>query len=859
MRRLSPRFWLCGLLLLVVTSGASAEPQLRFVLPPVQVSPQAGSAETEHVFTLQWPVACPCVLRIANGGVRAAWVWLDGVMIVAPPEITHGTTVVEKSIHVSAGQHRFAVRVEGPPDTSATLSVTGTIPLPDLSQPRAGHTATTMSNGDIFIFGGTTSPGHGAESFAPRTLTFTPAQVASAARFHHTAVVLPTADLWIAAGTTADAVTAATEIIEPVSGLEQVTPTLPGGRTRHAAVVLGDGRVLVIGGQGSSGTALRSGEMFDPRPDPFSDGTYNPLDAAVTTHDDLLVHARTGHTATLLPSGLVLGRLTDIVRGSRRMTVAYDAQHRPVSITDPLQRETTFDYDAAGRVLSQRLPGNREVLFSYDDKGNVTSVTPPGRSSHAFGYTAIDGVNSYTPPAVPGTGATNYRYDRDGQILAIDRPGNQTIGFGYDTGGRLDTINFSRGSLTYGYDAAGRVASIGAPDAPGLVLTYDGFLSAGERWTGVIEGSVERTFGTDLLLQSERVNGTNGAFPVTFGSYDRNGLPNTVGAISLTRHPDTADVTSVTLGSTTETRGYNSTFAEPAMLSLLNPFFQTEFRSDYTRDALGRIEQNIETVDGIIRVFEYGYDPAGRLRTVQRNGTLVVLYTYDANGNRLRAEGEQAPVNATNDDQDRLLTYGANSYTYGPNGELASRTRFGQTTQYEYDSLGNLVRVLLPDDRVIRYVIDGRGRRVAKYIDNIRMRAWLYGDQLRPIAELDEAGAVVARFVYASRSNVPDAIIRGGDTYRLFADHLGSPRIILNASTGEVVQRMDFGPFGERLQDSNPGFQPFGFAGGLYDPDTGLVRFGARLRPRDGAMDGERSCAPHRWIKSLRLCRERSC
>ena len=28
--------------------------------------------------------------------------------------------------------------------------------------------------------------------------------------------------------------------------------------------------------------------------------------------------------------------------------------------------------------------------------------------------------------------------------------------------------------------------------------------------------------------------------------------------------------------------------------------------------------------------------------------------------------------------------------------------------------------------------------------------------------------------------------------------------------------------------DTNPGFQPFGFAGGLYDPDTKLVRFGAR-------------------------------
>lgn len=28
--------------------------------------------------------------------------------------------------------------------------------------------------------------------------------------------------------------------------------------------------------------------------------------------------------------------------------------------------------------------------------------------------------------------------------------------------------------------------------------------------------------------------------------------------------------------------------------------------------------------------------------------------------------------------------------------------------------------------------------------------------------------------------------------------------------------------------DTNPGFQPFGFAGGRYDPDTSLVRFGAR-------------------------------
>jgi RHS repeat-associated protein len=39
---------------------------------------------------------------------------------------------------------------------------------------------------------------------------------------------------------------------------------------------------------------------------------------------------------------------------------------------------------------------------------------------------------------------------------------------------------------------------------------------------------------------------------------------------------------------------------------------------------------------------------------------------------------------------------------------------------------------------------------------------------------------------------------------------------------------MEFDAFGNVLLDTNPGFQPFGFAGGLYDSDTGLVRFGAR-------------------------------
>jgi RHS repeat-associated protein len=39
---------------------------------------------------------------------------------------------------------------------------------------------------------------------------------------------------------------------------------------------------------------------------------------------------------------------------------------------------------------------------------------------------------------------------------------------------------------------------------------------------------------------------------------------------------------------------------------------------------------------------------------------------------------------------------------------------------------------------------------------------------------------------------------------------------------------MDFDEFGQLSNDTDPGFQPFGFAGGLYDAASGLVRFGAR-------------------------------
>jgi RHS repeat-associated protein len=52
--------------------------------------------------------------------------------------------------------------------------------------------------------------------------------------------------------------------------------------------------------------------------------------------------------------------------------------------------------------------------------------------------------------------------------------------------------------------------------------------------------------------------------------------------------------------------------------------------------------------------------------------------------------------------------------------------------------------------------------------------------------------------------------------------------LVVDSVSGEVVQELSYDAFGRVLSDTNPGFQPFGYAGGLYDPETGLVRLGAR-------------------------------
>ena len=131
-------------------------------------------------------------------------------------------------------------------------------PLPDLETPRLDHTATMLRDGRIVVVGGRSSSLDNAE------------------------------------------VTARVEILSENRGVWRWTagPSLNHHRYGHAAVLLRDGRVLVIGGFEKKGVAIRSTELWNGGAGGWVEGP--PLPSA---ESDIVAH---GPHAHVLPDGRVV-------------------------------------------------------------------------------------------------------------------------------------------------------------------------------------------------------------------------------------------------------------------------------------------------------------------------------------------------------------------------------------------------------------------------------------------------------------------------------------------------------------------------------------------------------------------------
>lgn len=166
---------------------------------------------------------------------------------------------------------------------------------------RNGHTATLLDNGKVLVAGGGYIKAL-AELYDPSAGRFTATGVMTVSRYFSTAALLGDGKVLIAGGWSvsggeqgmifSERHVASAELYDPGIGTFEATGTMTVPRYVHTATSLLDGKVLVAGDLAVVGCL--SAELYDPTAGAF-----------VATGNGT-VQGRGSHTATLLPGGMVL-------------------------------------------------------------------------------------------------------------------------------------------------------------------------------------------------------------------------------------------------------------------------------------------------------------------------------------------------------------------------------------------------------------------------------------------------------------------------------------------------------------------------------------------------------------------------
>ena len=514
----------------------------------------------------------------------------------------------------------------------------------------------------------------------------------------------------------------------------------------------------------------------------------------------------------------IRGRLTSIDTSTRGTDFTYNAQGFLESITDPEDHTTTYDYDTVGRMTAINRPDGTTVGFTYDQNGNMTVLTNPSTIDHGFGYNGVNLNNSYETPL---SGNYSYVYDKDRRLVQTNFPSGKQINNIYDKT-RLVQIQTPEGNIDLSYLCGTKVGSItNATDA--ITYGYDGKLVTSETVSGTLNQALGYSYNSDF-----NVNAITYAGKTHMYLYDDDGLLTGAGGFAIFRNVANGLPETVSDGVLNLSRTFNGYGEVEAQDFAINSSSLTDW--SLTRDDNGRIMSKVETVDGVTSNYSYTYDPMGRLLTVTKDGSLVEEYEYGLNGTRTSETNTLRGISGRTfdySDEDCLLTAGTATYEYDADGFLTTKTDGTDVTEYDYSSRGELFGVTLPDATVIEYVHDPLGRRIAKKVNGTIVAQYLWQGLTRLLAVYDGSDNLLMRFEYAD-ARMPVAMIKDGSTYYLTYDQVGSLSIVAD-TLGSVVKSINYDSFGNIISDSDSTFEiPFGFAGGLHDRDTGLVRFGYR-------------------------------
>jgi len=253
-------------------------------------------------------------------------------------------------------------------------------------------------------------------------------------------------------------------------------------------------------------------------------------------------------------------------------------------------------------------------------------------------------------------------------------------------------------------------------------------------------------------------------------------------------------------------------------------------KAEYVYNAVG----NRTSLTDRRGVQNFGYDALDRLASATH--PLLVTpqsFDYDAVGNRA--------TNGSLYNGGNQLTEDANfTYTYDLNGNLTRKTfkASGNHTDYTYDAENRLTKVeefaagASTPFATATYRYDGLGRRTEKVGNGLTRRYVYDGEDI--LLEYDGTNVLQARYTHGPGIDEPIGMSRGGVNYFYHQDGLGTVTDLTD-STGATAQSYAYDAYGNIIQQTGSGENPYTYTGRELDAETGLYYFRARYYdPRSG-------------------------
>jgi RHS repeat-associated protein len=494
----------------------------------------------------------------------------------------------------------------------------------------------------------------------------------------------------------------------------------------------------------------------------------------------------------------------------------YDADGNRTSIQDPRGNRATYVYDALNRLVKMtQLAQSGDVISEYkhDSRDNLISVKDGNENRTLYIY---DDFGNLIQILSPDAGRTTYLYDEGGNLIQkIDAKGT-VVNYSYDALNRLTSINFPDPSenIVYSYDSplvsygVGRLTSTDDPSGTS-VFNYD------------FQGNLvkeEKNIGTIIYTNKYGYNKNNSLTSLTYPS----GRTVTYGLDRVGRESRV----SALLNNNTKTLAFEINYLPYGGMTGLA--YGNGLSLMYRHDLQYRVSSI--TVEPVLNRL-YSHDPNGNIIAINdlfdsawnSAAEKPETYTYEPGSNKLtQVGGEISTV-----------------YSYDPNGNTVS----WNNRSYYYDHSNQITGVSENDALLAEYMYNGSGQRVMKILEN-ETRVFHYDPLGHLIAETNEKGETLAEYVYLG--DEPLAMIRNEEAYYYHNDHLGTPQALTD-STGKVVWKALYKPFGEIETVVEDVENPFLFPGQYYDKETGIhynyfryynPRIGRYLTPDPIGLEG---------------------